>query len=83
MSSFAFALLTKETSSRLYKKAIQENNQIMEDLASGNEIPFFDFERVMPKEEEYWIRDGIHVNEKGATMKADLFAGFVKNYIEK
>ena len=83
LSSFGFAPLTKETSSRLYRKAIEETNQIMQDLAVGNQIPFFDFEGTMPKEKEYWIKDGMHVNEKGVKIKADLFADFVKKHIDK
>ena len=30
----------------------------------------------MPKDSEYWA-DGFHVNEKGAAVKADLFAEFI------
>jgi hypothetical protein len=83
LSSFISVPLSKETSSKLYQKAIEENNQIMKNLSFEYEIPFFDFKAVMPVDQKYWIERGVHVNEKGSEIKAKLFADFIKNHIKE
>jgi len=55
---------------------IQENNEVVRQVAPDNNIPLFEFAEQMPKDRKYWA-DGRHVNEEGALIKADLFAKFI------
>ena len=83
LSSFISVPLSEETSSKLYQKAIEDNNKIMKALSFEYKTPFFDFKRVMPIDKKYWVNRGVHVNEQGAKIKAELFADFIKNYIKE
>ena len=59
-----------------YQQAFQEQNEIIRKLSKTHHVPVFDFAAVMPQAQEYWA-DGRHVNEKGARLKAELFAQFL------
>jgi lysophospholipase L1-like esterase len=57
--------------------AVDEHNGILGELASAHNVPFMDLKSILPEEEEYWGFDGIHLNEKGAALKAQLVADFL------
>lgn len=57
----------------VYQKGYVENNEVVKRVGAVCKVPVFDFEKAMPKDKEYW-GDGRHVNEKGARLKAELFA---------
>jgi lysophospholipase L1-like esterase len=59
-----------------YQRGFQENNSVIGDVARERGITLFDFAQKMPKDKKYW-RDGRHVNEEGALVKAKLFADFI------
>jgi len=59
-----------------YQLGFKENNQVVREVAEGNDVPLFDFVKVMLKDKRYWA-DGRHVNEAGALLKAKLFADFI------
>jgi len=81
LSSFTYSPVSRLTSSEFYQQAVKENNEIIEDIASEYNVPFFDFKSVMPINDEYWANDGIHLKRRGAELKAVLFANFVEDYI--
>jgi len=58
------------------QKAIKENNDVVREIATQNNIPLFDFGEQMSKDKKYWF-DGRHVNEQGSLLKAELFAEFI------
>jgi len=58
------------------QKGIKENNEVVREVAIRNNIPIFYFAEQMPKDTKYWA-DGRHVNEKGALLKAELFAKYI------
>ncbi|MBI5365174.1 MAG: SGNH/GDSL hydrolase family protein [Planctomycetes bacterium] len=60
----------------LYQRAFRENNAVLAEVARSQSLPWFDFEPAMSKDPALWS-DGAHVNERGAALKADLFARFV------
>jgi hypothetical protein len=55
---------------------IKENNDVVRDVAISNNIPLFEFADQMPKDKKYWA-DGRHNNERGALLKAELFAKYI------
>jgi len=59
-----------------YQQGFKENNDVVKEVATVQQIPLFDFAGVMPQDAEYWA-DGRHVNEAGALVKARLFAEFI------
>ncbi|HET9905936.1 MAG TPA: SGNH/GDSL hydrolase family protein [Anaerolineales bacterium] len=59
-----------------YQLAFAENNDVVKEVATEQQIPLFDFAAVMPKDARYWA-DGRHVNEAGAVEKARLFAEYI------
>lgn len=59
-----------------YQKGFRENNKVLKELSVELNVPLFDFEALMPKDREHWA-DGRHVNEKGARLKAALFAKYL------
>lgn len=61
-----------------YQQGFREHNLILRKIAQDKSLPFFDFAAVMPTDTVYWS-DGRHVNEKGAELKARLFAQFIVN----
>ncbi|MBK7874476.1 MAG: SGNH/GDSL hydrolase family protein [Planctomycetes bacterium] len=64
----------------LYQRAFRENNAVLAEVARSNKLPWFDFEPAMSKDPELWA-DGAHVNERGAALKAELFARFVAEHV--
>ena len=67
-----------------YQQGFNENNEVVKEVATTQQIPLFDFASVMPQDAEYWA-DGRHVNEAGALVKARLYAEFIhgEGLIEK
>lgn len=64
------------SSTAAYRQGYQEGNDVLREVARRLEVPLFDFEKVMPPDEQYW-KDGVHVNEQGAALKAELFSAFL------
>jgi lysophospholipase L1-like esterase len=56
-----------------YRFALDQANELLRDIANERKVALFDFARAFPQEPEYYT-DGRHVNEKGAHLKAQLFA---------
>ena len=77
LSTWAYSpYLDDYASTPHYQRGFEENNAVILEVAAENEVKLFDFAERMPKTKEYWS-DGRHVNEKGALVKAKLFAEFV------
>ena len=64
----------------LYQRAFRENNAVLAEVARAKQLPWFDFEPAMSKDPALWV-DGAHVNERGAALKAELFARFVAEHV--
>ncbi len=62
-----------------YQRGFQESNDVVREVAERNGVGLFDFVTVMPTDPTYWS-DGRHVNEEGARVKAELFAGFIAEH---
>ncbi len=78
-STWAYSpYLNDYASEAYYQQGFDENNAVVEGIATAAQIPLFDFARVMPQDAKYWA-DGRHVNEAGALEKATLFAEFIHN----
>lgn len=60
-----------------YQLGFAQGNSVVAEVAKTQGALFFDFASVMPTDRRYW-RDGRHVNEAGAKMKAELFAHFLE-----
>ena len=58
------------------RRAVDEMNQVLVDLADRTHAHLFDFAAVMPTEERYFV-DHIHTNAQGAALKARLFADYL------
>lgn len=77
LSTWAYSPHFGDYASRDYfQQAYQQQNDIIRMLSDTHNVPMFDFAVIMPQAEEYWA-DGRHVNEKGARLKAELFAEFI------
>ncbi len=59
-----------------YQQTYEEHNDIIRQFNTSHHLPIFDFATLMPQTEDFWA-DGRHVNEKGALLKAELFAEFL------
>ena len=59
------------------QEAVDEHNGILAEVARDQGVPFMNLKALFPEEKEYWGFDGIHVNEKGAVLKARLVADFL------
>jgi lysophospholipase L1-like esterase len=76
-STWAYSPYLDDYASKDYsQQGFQENNKVVEDVATSQHIPLFDFASLMPQDPKYWD-DGRHVNEAGAVEKAKLFAEFI------
>jgi lysophospholipase L1-like esterase len=73
-STFAYS---QDFNDPFLKTGVLENNQVVQRIGEQLEVPVFDFSSQMPKDREYWD-DAIHVNERGAERKAELFAQFIE-----
>lgn len=63
----------------LYVRAFRENNEVLASVAKDRGLPWFDFQAEMSVDPQLWS-DGAHVNERGAELKAELFARFVAGH---
>jgi lysophospholipase L1-like esterase len=59
-----------------YQQGFEQNNMVAKEVANYHHVPIFDFAKDMSQDVKYWA-DGRHSNEAGASLKADLFAGFI------
>ena len=59
-----------------YQEGFKENNDVVKEVGTDQQIPLFDFASVMPQDAKFWA-DGRHLNEAGALVKAKLFAEFI------
>ena len=79
LTTWAFSpLFADYAATSHYQKGFAENNNMIRDLAARQEIAMFDFAKLMPNFKELWS-DGRHVNERGAVIKAELFAEFLND----
>ena len=69
-----------KSSSEEFVEAYGEQNQIMESIAIKQGVYFLDAMATFPQDESLYV-DGHHVNEKGAQVKAEIFAGFIADNI--
>ena len=71
-------------SSKEYINAMREQNSVVLDICNAHKIPCYDLAQDMPVDKKYW-KDGRHVNELGADIKARLVAEFLiqSGYLEK
>ena len=60
----------------ILEAGVLENNFVVRRAGELLDVPVFDFANQMPMDQEYWY-DTIHVNERGAVRKAELFAAFI------
>jgi len=63
-------------STEAYQSGFRENNEVVKEVADQHGVRLFDFASAMPKDTIYW-KDGRHVNEEGALLKAQLFADYI------
>ena len=63
-------------STETYQSGFEESNEIVKEVAEMYKTPLVDFGALMPEDKKYWA-DGRHVNERGALVKAMLFADFI------
>jgi lysophospholipase L1-like esterase len=76
-STFAYSPYFNDyASTPHYREGFTENDNIINEVAHSENIPLFDFAKVMSRESRYWA-DSCHVNEEGALLKARLFADFI------
>jgi hypothetical protein len=71
-------------SSEVCINGFSEMNQVIKDIATETGVNLFDFASVFPTDKIYFT-DGRHVNEKGAKLKAKLFANYLieKELVQK
>ena len=61
-----------------HQRGFDDNYAVAREVAADQDVKLFEFDTLMPKDKSDWA-DGFHVNEKGALIKAKLFAKFVHN----
>jgi lysophospholipase L1-like esterase len=79
LSSFAYSPLFKKeprVSSDEYRHAYGEGNEVVRRVSDETGAHHFDFAAVFPVDKDLYT-DGRHVNEKGARLKAKLFADYL------
>lgn len=59
-----------------YRKGFQECNEVVKKIGQELSVPVYNFDVEMPQKADFW-GDGRHLNEKGAALKARLFANFI------
>lgn len=59
-----------------YLRGFKEGNEVVKKVGKELQIPVYDFASQMEEDPSYWY-DGRHVNEKGAVLKAKLFAKYL------
>jgi len=63
--------------SPLYHKGFEEMAEVMRGIADSSSARFFDLRLAYPERTELFV-DGIHMNEEGSRVKAELIHGFLK-----
>ena len=76
-----FASVTRETggdasSTPEIRAGIEGMNDVVRQVGSELEVPVFEFAERFPEDPRLFV-GGVHVNEKGARLKAELFADFL------
>ena len=72
---------SKEQTAAYHQPAVLEHNALSAEVAAEQGVPYYDFAAEMPEDPEYWA-DGRHNNERGARLKAELFAAYLeRNYL--
>ena len=61
----------------MWQRGIREQNDMLRGLARDAGVAFYDFAAEMPTDPALWA-DGPHNNERGAAVKAELFAAFIE-----
>lgn len=64
------------SSTREIRDGIDEINRVLVRLGAAFEVPVFDFAASFPADPELFV-GGVHLNAKGAKLKADLFAAYL------
>jgi len=78
-ATFAYSpLFTEEpkASSEEFIYGYHDEEEAMREISKEQGIPLFDFGALFPKDRSYYT-DGIHANEKGSAMMAQLFADYI------
>lgn len=76
-ATFAYTAELDDYAAReAYRRGTDEGNEVVKRVASKHNVPVFDFASLMPTDKRYW-GDGVHVNDDGALLKAELFARFI------
>ena len=63
-----------------YEKAFAEHNDLLKEIAEAEGVAILDYANIFPDEKKYYV-DGVHVNEEGSSIKARIFADFVRPLI--
>jgi hypothetical protein len=58
------------------QRGVDEQNGIIRGIGREHNVPVLDFAAEMPKNRQLWA-DGVHVNERGANIKAKIFSKFI------
>lgn len=61
-----------------YRDGVKEHNDLIREISSHYPVYFYDHQAEFPKDASLFF-DGRHVNEKGAKLKAQLFAKYIIN----
>ncbi|MEK7643505.1 MAG: SGNH/GDSL hydrolase family protein [Patescibacteria group bacterium] len=83
IASYAYAPLGIRATTPVYQKFVFDFNSLLRDVAKKQGALFFDFAAHMSTDERYWVRDGVHVNAKGAQLKGKLFADFLEPLLKR
>lgn len=68
--------LGERTAAPEYIYALDEHNATLKKIAQSRQVKLFDLASLFPKDPQYFD-DGIHVNAKGSSVKANLFAKYL------
>ncbi len=60
-----------------WRKAVDENNTIIKNLAGEMNVPLIDFAATLPIKADYWGNDGIHMFLPGNHEQAEEYAAFL------
>lgn len=75
-ASVAMPLGGDASSTPEIRAGIEEMNDVVRRVGSELEVPVFEFAERFPEDPRLFV-GGVHVNEKGARLKAELFADFL------